>query len=200
MLYLAFISIILEMIGAVIAGIVIKVNLEVSTFWWALLALFVSVILLIIISEFIKLTKGSIEEHIDIYDRVIALEEGNVATETKLVEQPAQKEINIVNEKPAPIVETTKEEKEPVKKEVKSKPVTPQEELKQIRVKGTDVSIANGKITIDDKSNSISGVKDLSVMGNELHFVIGKNQFIVEYDYFSEASKMYDEIDKYLSH
>lgn len=198
MLYLSFIGVILEMIIFLIVSIATHAETGVSTFWWVLLDWAISIVVLIIVNVFIKLIEGSIEEHIKIYERVLALEKDNQRMVTKQVKQPFVKKENVTNEKVVHIAEATKEES--IKQQVESKPMPPKEESVQIRVKSSDVLVANSQIKINGKAYNMNKVEDLSALGNELHFVIGKNHFIVEYDYFSEASKMYDDIDKYLPH
>lgn len=201
MLYLSFVCVVLEMVGAIIAGIILKAQNDLSTFWSVFINLFIGFVVLAIIGQFIKLTDGSIKEHAQIIERVEALEKGATVSIAAPISEPVKSEKEKVDVTVA-LAKTSEKEITPeapkhIEEQNKVTPIV--EELAQTRIKPSDLLISNGKITIKGKTHDIKKVEELSAVGSELHFVIGKTKFIVEFDYFSEASKMYDTIDEQLS-
>lgn len=133
------------------------------------------------------------------------IEESNTTHSEEKETLPKDTEEIIPAAKEQPAEEPSKEEEKQVAVETKEEQIELRsnptvEESTQIRTKPSGLSISNNKIVIKNKAYNLSKVEALSVIGSELHFVIGEKGFVVEYDYFSEASKMYDTIDKYLSH
>ena len=222
MLQLALVLLVLTAIGQIITGIVLAVQFDLPSFIWISVSSFITMICIAIVNVFIRLTEGSIKEHAEIIERVDALDGGAPAPKEEskptpkpqpkpiVKPQPVIKEPEVVEieesveakeeiqeeeiEEATPIEEPIEKQPQEVVEPVKPKPIVI-EEPQPIRVKPSNISIKDKKIIINGKTFDAKKVEELSVLGSELHFMIAKDKYIVEFDYFSEASKMYDEID-----
>ena len=184
MLVFLIIDIILTVIGAVVSAIV--------TGMWTLLLIGLSVIIPIIIasvmSDVIASIEGSITEHHNLDDKINEL----TNEVNHLREQiAANKKAIDTNEKEITAVVEKTNNKEKIEK-IEQPANEPKDKT---TLKPDEVSVKDKTIVLNGKLHEISKVTDLSVLGSELHFVVDETKYIVVFDYFSEASKMYDNID-----
>ena len=188
-LYIAFVASIIATVGLLIGGIAATAATKMSSMMLISLGAIVTGALIFIIKIFINLTKESIDEHYKIISRVNQLER-----EIKEVEDKQQ--LSALKGKREKVVEVKKPE--PVKKEVVEEPVKEVDPVTRdanaIRVKLEDVILNDETITVDDKTYDIKDISKVSSIGPNLHFTVNNIKYIVEFESYSDSTRMYSYI------
>ena len=189
-LYICFIVAILATLGSLVSGIVLASTFHSGIMLWISASSIIFFLLAIICKGYINLVNESIIEHSNIIDRFRRIEkelsdERNMLTKAREESVKTNEKISIV-------------EKTIGKEEQKSLKATNEISNNVVRIKHEDVIISTNSILFNGIPHNLKEIKHLSVVGNELHFLIESTKYIIVCSYYSEASQLFDDITPFL--